>query len=174
MPTSVYVRKRIAAPPERLWAILSDIEQAMVWNRAWASVKFLTQQHEDVGTRFRAETEGGASGEFEVVNWAPGEHIAFAARPGERQEGLWLTVEEHAVYLRPAGGGEETEVTMAARARGHGFRGWLVSKLVWPGYQRRGLREVLEGLAELAAPTEDPTRGDEEDEWDQDSSGPLS
>ncbi|HXG35947.1 MAG TPA: SRPBCC family protein [Dehalococcoidia bacterium] len=155
MPTTVYVRRRIDAPPEEVWAVLSDISQAPRWNSAWQAVAMVGQQREGVGTVFRAVNAAGLSSEFEVVQWVSAEYIAFASRNQEDTEGIWISVEEQAIHLRPTREGQ-TEVTLAASARSHGLRGWLVSKLVWPGYQRRGLNEALDSLEALFLAEEEP------------------
>jgi len=156
--------RRIAATPAQLWAVLSDIEQAPAWNPAWEAIEFVSEQHEGQGTVFRARSEAGSSGEFEVVLWQPGERIAFAPRPGGDDAGdFWISVQQHTIFLRPAGEGL-TDVTMEARARSHGLRGWVISKLIWPGYQRRGLADVLKELARIFEPEEDEPQEEDKPE----------
>jgi uncharacterized protein YndB with AHSA1/START domain len=147
---SAFEGRRIAATSAEIWAVLSDIEQAPAWNPAWEEIEFVSEQREGVGTVFRARSEAGTSGEFEVVQWQPGERIAFAPRPSPDDDDgdFWISIQQHTVFLRSAGEGL-TDVSMEARARSHGLRGWVVSKFIWPGYQRRGLADVLGTLASM-------------------------
>lgn len=165
MTASVYESRRIEATPQELWAVLSDIEQAPAWNPAWEAIEFTSEQREGQGTVFRARSPAGSSGEFEIVQWQPGERIAFAPRTRDDGEGFWISVQQHTIVLRPAGEGL-TDVTMEARARSHGLRGWVVSKMFWPGYQRRGLGEVLDTLASMF---EEPEEEAEEYEGEPES-----
>ncbi|MBI1886600.1 MAG: SRPBCC family protein [Chloroflexi bacterium] len=152
MPT-VLARRIIAAPQEAVWAALSDIENASRWNSAWSRVEFLGEKRQGEGTVFRAHSDDGGSAEFEVVRWVPEEYIAFAPH-GADEEDYLITLEGHAVHLRPLSE-DQTEVTIVASARSHGIRGWLAGRLVWPGYQKEGLKRALERLAALFEPEEE-------------------
>ncbi len=147
MPT-VTVRRIIAAPPEEVWAAIADIENAGRWNQAWQRIEFLSSQREGLGTAFRAQAEDGGAADFEVVAWEPPRYIAFAPR-GEPPPGDYLiTLEAHAFYLQPVGD-DRTELHLMATARSRGLRGWLLGRLLWPGFHKQGMRQAIEAVATL-------------------------
>jgi|GEM_PF-1128219 len=157
MPT-VSARGMIDAPQEEVWAALADIENAGRWNKAWARVEFLGEQRHGLGTVFRTYSADGGSAEFEVVAWEPPDFLAFAPRsaPLRPPADRFLTVESQYFYLRPNDDGR-TELNLVATASTHGLRGWLMGHLLWPGYQRQGLRRALAAIAALFEPEPEET-----------------
>ena len=153
MPTT-YESRRIAAPVGSVWAAIADLETAARWNRAWRRVEYLSDQREGEGTAFRAHTEDGLAHDFTVSAWVPLQQIAFAPVPDETEKRYMITLESQAFHLRPDGE-ERTHVNLFATAAGHGPRGWLLARFVWPSYQRQGLRSALDALQALFEPPEE-------------------
>jgi len=157
MPTT-YESRTIAAPVANVWAAITDLEAAARWNHAWRRVEYLSDQREGEGTTFRAHTEDGLAHDFTISAWAPLERIAFAPVLDESEKGYMITLESQAFHLRPDGE-DRTRVSLSATAAGHGPRGWLLARIVWPSYQRQGLRRALDALQALFEPPE----GEDED-----------
>ena len=160
MPTTSESRL-IAAPRAEVWAAITNLEAAARWNQVWQRVEFLSSQREGVDTTFRAHTDDGLAHDFRISEWAPEEYVAFAPLPRQEPEEqrYLITLESQSFLLEPVGD-DHTNVTLSATAAGHGLRGWLAARFVWPGYQRQGLRRALDALQALFEPTE----GDEEPE----------
>src|SRR3990172_6883275 len=98
---SVSVSPAFAAPPPQVWALISDVQNARRWNSAWAFIEFLSSQRHGIGVTFRARTEDGDAFDFEITEWQPGEHIAFApVRAGDWQP-YPLALESHSFHLPP-------------------------------------------------------------------------
>jgi len=156
MPTTSESRT-IAAPVAEVWAAITDLEAAHRWNGAWQRVEYLSSQREDVGTPFRAHTEDGLAHDFQISDWAPMEYISFAPVRNEaedKEKRYMLTLEAQAFLLRPAND-DHTDVTLFATVASHGLRGWFAARIVWPGYQRQGLRSALDALQALFEPQPD-------------------
>jgi len=156
MPTTSDSRT-IAAPVREVWAAITDLEAAHRWNGAWQRVEYLSSQREGVGTEFRAHTEDGLTHDFRISEWAPMEYISFAPVRNQdepKEKRYMLTLEAQAFLLRPAND-DHTDVTLYATVASHGLRGWFAARIVWPGYQRQGLRSALDALQALFEPQPD-------------------
>ena len=153
MPTT-YEARTIAAPVGSVWAAVAYLEAATRWNHAWRRVEYLSDQREGEGTAFRAHTEDGLAHDFTISAWVPLERIAFTPVRDESEGRYMITLESQAFHLRPDGD-DRTRVSLSATAAGHGPRGWLLARLVWPSYQRQGLRSALDALQDLFEPRED-------------------
>ena len=165
MPTTSQSRI-IAAPVREVWAAITDLEAAHRWNEAWQRVEYLSYQREGVGTEFRAHTEDGLAHDFRISEWAQMEYISFAPIRNEdedKEKRYMLTLESQAFLLRPAND-DHTNVTLFATVASHGPRGWFAARIVWPGYQRQGLRSALDALHALFEP-----QPDEDGQTDPDS-----
>ena len=156
MPTTSESRN-IAAPVREVWAAIADLEAASRWNGAWQRVEYLSSQREGVGTPFRAHTEDGLAHDFQISEWAAMEYISFAPVRNEyehKEKSYMLTLESQAFLLRPAND-DHTNVTLFAAVASHGLRGWFAARIVWPSYQRQGLRRALDALQTLLEPQPD-------------------
>ena len=160
MPTT-YESRTIAAPVGSVWAAIADLEGAARWNHAWRRVEYLSDQREGEGTAFRAHTEDGLAHDFTISAWVPLQQIAFAPVPDETERRYMITLESQAFHLQPDGE-DRTNVSLAATAAGHGLRGWLLARFVWPSYQRQGLRSALDALQALFEPPEEGSEDTEE------------
>ena len=144
----------IAAPVARVWAAITDLESAGRWNKAWQHVEYLSSQLDGVGATFRAHTEDGLAHDFRISEWAPQEYVAFEPLRHEPEEkGNLITVRSQSFLLEPDD--DHTRVTLLATATGHGLRGWLAARFLWPGHQSQGLSAALDALQALFEPPED-------------------
>jgi uncharacterized protein YndB with AHSA1/START domain len=160
MPTS-YESRIIAAPVADIWAAITDLEAASRWNGAWHRVEYLSWQREGVGATFRAYNEEGVGHNFRISEWAPQEFVAFEPLQDEPEERPYLiTLQSQSFLLKPADD-DHTDVTLFAAVQGHGLRGWITARFVWPSYQRQGLRRALDNLQDLFEP---PLEEDEPEE----------
>ena len=160
MPTTSASRI-IAAPVADVWAAITRLEDASRWNQAWQRVEYLSDQREGVGTTFRAYDEDGVGHNFRISEWAPHEVVAFDPLRDEPEDRRYLiTLESQGFLLRPAGD-NHTDVSLFATAAGHGLRGWLTARFVWPNYQRQGLGRALDSLQALFEPQDEPEASDE-------------
>ena len=161
MPTTSESRL-IAASVAELWAAITDLETASRWNQAWQHVEYVSSQREGVGTTFRSHTEDGRSFDFHISEWAPEEYVAFEPLHKEPEDKRYLITLESQSFLLEAVSDDHTNVTLIASATGHGLRGWLAARFVWPGHQRALiLRPALDALQALFEPPDGPEERDE-------------
>jgi uncharacterized protein YndB with AHSA1/START domain len=166
MPTTSESRL-IAAPRADVWAAITNLEAAARWNEAWHRVEYLSHQREGVGTTFRTHTEDGQTFDFRISEWAALEYVAFEPLREEPEEQRYLiTLESQSFLLEPVGD-DHTNVTLSASAAGHGLRGWLAARFLWPGYQRQGLGRALDALQALFEPPQDEDAPEEQDPEDE-------
>lgn len=150
MPTTS-VSRVIPAPQKDVWALLSDLEHANKWNRAWTSIRFTSGQTHGSGTTFRATMQGGDDAfDFEVCEWSAPERVAFC--PIRRPEELYsITLDAHVFEVR-ALSDSESEVTITAKASAHGLRGRFISMFFWSGHQQEGLNVALDSIQAIFEP----------------------
>jgi uncharacterized protein YndB with AHSA1/START domain len=157
MPTTRASRV-IRARQSDIWALLSDVEHATRWNRAWSGIEFTSTLSHGVGTRFRARMVGGdETYEFEICDWSAPERIAFCPihEPFERYS---IMLDSHVFEVRSLSQ-EESEVTITAHASASGLRGRFVALFFWATHQEDGLNLALDSIQavfepELAGDTE--------------------
>lgn len=150
MPTTS-VSRVVKAPQASIWAVLSDIEHANKWNKAWSSIRFTSGQTHGAGTTFRATMEGSDNAfDFEVCDWSAPERIAFCPIrvPGEMYS---MTLDSHTFEVR-ALSEDESEVTITARASAHGVRGRVIAVFFWSGHQQDGLNAALDAIQTVFEP----------------------
>jgi uncharacterized membrane protein len=61
----------IAAPPSRVWAVMSDIERWHEWTPSITSVQRLDDGPSGIGSRARVKQPQLASSVFEITTWNP-------------------------------------------------------------------------------------------------------
>ncbi len=154
MPTTSESRL-IAASRTDVWAAITDLEAAARWNQVWQRVEYLSSQRQGVDTTFRAHTEDGLAHDFRISEWSPEEYIAFAPLKYDPQEQAYLITLESQSFRLETIDDDHTDVTLSATAAGHGLRGWLAARFVWPAYQRQGLARALDALQALFEPPDD-------------------
>jgi hypothetical protein len=144
----------IAATPAEIWAVITDLERAERWNRNWHRVEYLGERRQGIDVSFRAHTEDGRAHEFRISEWAQEELVTFVPVRPEEEGPYLITLVAQTFRLRPLDE-EGTDVILSAEAAGHGLRGWLAARFVWPHYQRQGLRSALDSLQSLFEPVEE-------------------
>ena len=150
---SVSESRIIAATPQEVWGVLADIENARRWNAAWVRIEISSSQRDGLGTTFTAHTESQDKFVFEITEWSPPKVIAFSP-VREEEERYGIVLDSQMFRLSQAGDGA-TLVKLEARATPHGLRGHFVARLLWPGYQKHGLRSALDALQAIFEPPED-------------------
>ncbi|MEM1417649.1 MAG: SRPBCC family protein [Myxococcota bacterium] len=109
--TRVSVRQDIAAPAERVFGRIADVERLPERDADVLAVELLGDVREGVGLRFRERRKNGKGelvSELEVTEYAPPERIRFVT---ENHGTVWDTV----FRVTPRGAGCELAVTMEAR-----------------------------------------------------------
>ena len=70
----VHVSIDIDAAPEQVWAHIEPIERHVDWMSDAVAIRFLTDQHRGVGTRFECDTKVGPlklTDVMEITDWVP-------------------------------------------------------------------------------------------------------
>lgn len=93
----------VAADPDRVWEVLSDIERWPERIASYQSVERLDEGPLKVGSRAKVKQEKLAAGVWEVTEVVPGESFVWTSRqPGVRLVG------RHSVTAEPGGGSRLT------------------------------------------------------------------
>ena len=130
--------------------MLSDIEHAGRWNKAWTDIRFTSGQTHGAGTTFRATMEGGGAFDFEICDWSAPERIAFC--PIRSLGELYsITLDSHIFEVRSLTN-DECEVTITAKASAHGVRGRVIAMFFWSGHQEDGLNVALDAIQSVFEP----------------------
>lgn len=139
------VSTRLDAPPEQVWADLSDIASHVEWMPDAAAITFTSDLREGVGTTFDCLTRVGPfrlTDRMEITSWRPGEAM------GVRHVGL--VTGEGEFRLRPGRGGrtrfswhERLTFPWWMGGRLGGLAATPVLWLVW----RRGMRNLRRRFA---------------------------
>jgi uncharacterized protein YndB with AHSA1/START domain len=131
------VTRTLSAPPDRVYAMLTDLEGTAGQMRAILRFEKLTPGPTRVGTRWRETRKmfgREASAEMEIKRLEPPRRIEKAC---EEQGCAYLTVFE----LQPDGAGR-TRVTLTFTAEATGVMGWLMKPM---GALLKGtMRKVIE------------------------------
>jgi uncharacterized membrane protein len=146
----VEVRRHVAAPVERVWAVTTDLGRAPQVVRGIDAVEVLTPGDFGVGTRWR-ETRTmlgrSATEEMTVTSVEPQRsYTTEAVRPGVRYVSR--------VAVAPAGDGSELTMTFGARPTSVMTR--LLGAVSGPLGRRAVVKAMEKDLADLAAAAERP------------------
>jgi uncharacterized protein YndB with AHSA1/START domain len=162
MPTTK-VERVIEAPPEEVWAAISEIDRFKEWNSRWIRIELTSETTRGTGASFRAFTEEGDRFDFRITGWVENEFVEISpVREFDERHGI--TLQSQSFRIAPADEGTATWVEVAAQVSTHGPRGWLLGLVFWPGYQKKGLNEALNSLqALLEPPRAEAEDGDSED-----------
>lgn len=131
--THFVVRTDIAAAPERVWQVMSDIERWPTWTASIASLRLNSSMSPGMGSGVRIRQPLLFPATWIIIAWEPGRGFdwvshsmgvravashAIAAAPGGSTVTLTLTFE--GVLARPAGflGGPLTRYYMQTEANG--------------------------------------------------------
>lgn len=131
----------VAAPPDRVWAIVSDPARALSFMSGVTRWEVEGDRRTGLGARYRVLFRIGAAevgGLIEVVEWDEGSELAWTSVLGIDQRGRWR--------VRPQSGGRtQVELRMAYGVAGAGLSGWLAERVAAPtlsAHLRRSLRSL--------------------------------
>ncbi len=150
---SVTVLRVFGEPRAEVWAVLSDIENARQWNKAWSRISITSSQRHGVGTTFRAYLDEGDTFDFEITDWTNLERLTIAPIHGD-DERYPLMLKEHIFVLSDAPD-NGTTVSLTAVVSAHGIRGRIWGQFFWPGHQQQGLNDALDALQSALNPEAD-------------------
>jgi len=144
---AITVSRHVDAPPDRVWAILTDLEHSPEVIRAIGSVEVHTGPSFDVGTRWtetRTMMGRTASETMEVTAVDPGRSYVVEAGSG----GTHYRSEFH---IGPDGGGTALTMTFAGQPSGLGGRimAATLGRLV-AGSTRKALAADLDDIAQAS------------------------
>ena len=73
----------IEAPPEKVWAIVQDVERWSEWTESISSIELLGTGDLAMGSRARVKQPGFPAAEWEVTRFSPGTSFAWTSKaPG--------------------------------------------------------------------------------------------
>jgi uncharacterized membrane protein len=131
----------VAAPAERVWAIVSDPERVLSYMSGVTRWEVVSEPATGLGARYRILLGVGSAevgGLVEVVEWVPGRELAWTSVTGMDQRGRWR--------LRDAGEGRtRAELRLAYGVAGAGLSGWLAEHIAAPtvsNHLRRTVRQL--------------------------------
>lgn len=135
MPIKMQLSETIAAPPERVYAVLSDLDQASRWMQGLVSLEKLTQGSFGAGTRWRETRKmmwHQASEVFEVAAAEPASRIELFC---DGKNGTSKTGHYRFTYrLTPQDGG--TRLDLDSEISQLGWFGELVGSLFSGTYNK--------------------------------------
>jgi uncharacterized protein YndB with AHSA1/START domain len=140
------VTMHVGAPPEQLWALVSDVTNMGRWSPETDQAEWLDgASGPEVGARFRGHNQRGFLKYWTkctVVTVEPGREFAFVVGTVQKPLTRWT------FHLEPSGVG--TDVTESWRAMSDN----LLTKVFVPAKRRRnletGMRTTLERLRSVA------------------------
>jgi uncharacterized membrane protein len=131
----------VAAPPEGVWAIISDPERMLGFMSGVTRWEVASEQPIGLGARYRMLFRVGSAeigGLVEVVEFIPSRDMAWTSVTGIDQRGRWR--------LRSAPGERTTvELRLAYGVAGAGLTGWIAEQVGAPivrGHIRRSLQQL--------------------------------
>lgn len=145
----------VAAPMERVWAVVSDPERMLSFMSGVTRWEVVSDRPTGLGARYRMLFRIGAAevgGLIEVVEWEEPRELAWTSVTGVDQRGRWR--------LREAPGGRtRVELRLAYGVAGSGISGWIAERIAGPivgNHLRRSLQQLkrlldYEQLRERAA-----------------------
>ena len=132
--TRYEIAVEIPAPPERVWAVMSDVERWPEWTPSVTKVERLDGGPLAVGSRARIRQPNLLPAVWQVTELRPGRGFTWVTRsPGVRVTGI------HAV--EPAPGGSRATLSLEFAGPLAGIVGWITR-----GLNRRYLALEAEGL----------------------------
>ena len=145
------VSTTVAAPPELVWRLVSDVTRVGEWSPETVSAQWLTGEPTAVGSRFEGRNRRGRAGwstTCEVVDSVPGRVFAFAVGSAAKPSTSWR------YDIAPAPGGSSVTETFEL-PKPLGFLSRLSTR-VFLGVRDReadmvhGMEQTLTRLTQLA------------------------
>jgi len=131
----------VAAPPEAVWAFISDPSIALHYMSGVTRWEVMSQVPTGLGARYRMLLRVGSAemgGLLEVVEWRPPLDIAMTSVTGLDQRWRWRLRQQE-------GGGTRVELRLAYGVAGSGPAGWIAERVAAPtvrGHLRRTLHQL--------------------------------
>jgi uncharacterized membrane protein len=132
---------QVIAPIDRVWAIVSDPERALIFMSGVTRWEVDGDRATGLGARYRILFRVGAAevgGLIEVVEWEEPRELAWTSVTGVDQRGRWRLREQ-------SEGRTKVELRMAYGVAGSGLWGWAAERLAAPmvsGHLRRSLQQL--------------------------------
>jgi uncharacterized membrane protein len=137
----VSAQAHVSAPPESVWAIISDPERMLSFMSGVTRWEVASEEPIGLGARYRMLFRVGSAeigGLIEVVEFVPPRDMAWTSVTGVDQRGRWR--------LRDAGNGRtRVELRFAYGVAGSGLSGWIAEHVAAPivtGHIRRSLQQL--------------------------------
>jgi uncharacterized protein YndB with AHSA1/START domain len=145
MPT-IGRRRRVAAPREQVWDVVSDPTRLPEW---WPGVARVEEASPEAWTTVLTSAKGkSVRADYTRVEASPPERLLWRHEVAESPFERILAESVTAVALEPAGDGEtEVELTVRHRPRGFARLGIFQMRLA----AARQLEQALEGLESVVA-----------------------
>jgi uncharacterized protein YndB with AHSA1/START domain len=124
----------IAAPPERVWRVLSNIERWPEWTRSMSSVQRLDAEPLRAGSRARVKQPRLASALFEITSWHPPHGFDWVTG-----NAMVTAIAKHAIA--PTAGGSRVTLSVTFSGPLSRLIGWLYGSLT-----QRYVQMEAEGL----------------------------
>ncbi len=128
----------VAAPPERVWAVVSDPGRVLSYMSGVTRWEVVSEEPTGLGARYRILMRVGSAevgGLVEIVEWVPDCELAWTSVTGMDQRGRWR--------LREAGEGRtRAELRLAYGVAGSGLTGWIAEHIAAPTVTRHLNRTV--------------------------------
>ncbi|WNG45445.1 hypothetical protein F0U60_16055 [Archangium minus] len=145
MPIEFTVRKEIAAPPDRVFAVMKDLDAMGKWMPSFVSIEKLTPGRFGIGTKWRETRRmfGRTASElFEVTGYEPGKllELYVDGTQGSSRRGHY----RYRHLLEPSG--EKTTVTLAAEIGGMGALMELLGRFM-VGTFKKAIASDLDAMA---------------------------
>lgn len=131
-------RFAVAAPPERVWTVMEEIERWPGWTPTVTRVEPLQSGPAQVGAKYKLKQPGMPAAVWEVTAWEPGRGFVWVSR----SLGMTSTA-EHAVVA--ASGGSEVTLRVVFRGPLSGVVACLFGKMT-----ERFVAQEAEGLKKRA------------------------
>jgi uncharacterized membrane protein len=137
----VAAQVHIAAPAERVWAMISDPERMLSFMSGVTRWEVASEQPSGLGARYRMLIRVGSAeigGLIEVVEWQENRELAWTSVTGIDQRGRWRLRELPAERTR-------VELRLAYGVAGSGLAGWISERIAAPtvrGHLRHSLQQL--------------------------------